>query len=167
MTDSESKQSRLLDFILQDDEYQAFRSQVRQNCLEELRRLKRLRARRRRLILAAAAALLMALASALLLSVSRAAGRGAPPPVAQELIVSSVSGKRSPHLDEEAAPVPQIAESSDEEPPIAEISDEELLALFGDRPCGLIEVGPGRKRLWVGDPQDQARIVGYREAYRP
>ena len=125
---------RLLDDVLQDEDYRQFQDGLRELGLQQIRT----RTRRRRRVMVAAAVGLVVVLALLPLLLARS-GTPRPSPVFDEAPLASVQIVRP----QEASVTVQI------------ISDDELIALFGGRPCGLIEIAPGRQRLWVYDPDNE------------
>ncbi len=190
MNERQKGLKRLLNDILRDEPYCAFRENTRRRSLDAIRGRKR---RRRNIrvaaVVAAAAGILIAFLLPSLLrppvptfpshtqrKVEKPANRYVirSRPLSQRHLVRPtipqvVSTAHQARWYDTHAPVDlqarvhgtlHIVETRDVRTSLKNISDEQLLAMFGERPCGLIRTGPLSKRLLLFDREDQRRVFG-------
>jgi len=167
------EQDRLLDDVLRNESYVAFRAELYQKSLAEFRRQRWVNTRNRFLALAACVPVILSL---YLLLAPRTVTTPKPQAVVATIRSKSLSKDQIISTGRQMATlvttVPQdlqltltparieVVRTSLQLESVATISDEQLLDLFPGHPIALVSRSPGTKTLVFLDRDDQARFFG-------
>ena len=168
------EQDRLLDDVLRNESYVAFRAELHQKSLAEFRRQRWVKTRNQLLAVAACVAAILGLYLLLTPRPATTATEAQPvvatirsKPLSKDQIITTgrlaatlvTTMPQDLRLTFQPASI-EVVRTGDRLEPVATISDEQLLDFFQGRPIALITRGPGTKTLVFLDSDDQARFFG-------